>query len=93
MFTWDILKAIVNFDKHGVSFEEAATAFDDGDGLDWEDLEHSAVENRRKRLARSNLGRVLLTVYTIRELQDGKETIRIISSRRASQRELEAYFG
>lgn len=93
MFSWDIQKAILNFDKHGVSFEEAVTAFDDEDGLDWADLEHSRSEERRKRLAESDAGRILLVVYTIRKLDHGKETIRIISSRRASYREREAYFG
>lgn len=37
VFTWDVAKAIVNFEKHGVSFEEAATVFGDGNGLDWDD--------------------------------------------------------
>ncbi|MCH7914867.1 MAG: BrnT family toxin, partial [Deltaproteobacteria bacterium] len=41
MFSWDPQKAIINFDKHGVSFEEAATIFSDPDGLDWEDLAHA----------------------------------------------------
>jgi|CXWL01.1.fsa_nt_gi uncharacterized DUF497 family protein len=93
MFSWDTQKAILNFDKHGVSFEEAATAFDDGNGLDWADHEHSKTENRRKRLAESDLSRVLLIVYTTRKLTNGKETTRIISARRASQREREAYLG
>ncbi|MBK7394209.1 MAG: BrnT family toxin [Chloracidobacterium sp.] len=93
MFSWDIQKAILNFDKHGVSFEEAATAFDDENGLDWADVEHSRSENRRKRLALSDLSRVLLVVYTTRKLANGKETTRIISSRRASARERKAYFG
>ena len=93
MFSWDIQKAILNFDKHGVSFEEAATAFDDGNGLDWADLEHSKAEKWRKRLAESDGGRVLLVVYAIRKLTHGKEAIRIINARRASFREREAYFG
>ncbi|HMM80747.1 MAG TPA: BrnT family toxin [Pyrinomonadaceae bacterium] len=93
MFSWDIQKAILNFEKHGVSFEEAATAFDDDMGLDWEDIEHSEVEPRRKRLAMSEIDRLLLIVYTNREFENGKETIRIISARRASRRERRAYFG
>lgn len=32
MFTWDVAKAIANFEKHGVSFEEAATVFGDVKG-------------------------------------------------------------
>ena len=92
MFSWDIQKAILNFEKHGVSFEEAATAFDDEDGLDWADLKHSKDESRRKRLGESNIGRLLLIVYTLRKLTNGKETIRIISARAASYRERRAYF-
>src|SRR5438128_7821392 len=49
MFSWDIRKAIGNFEKHGVPFEEAATGFGDPDGLDWEDLAHSQLELRYKR--------------------------------------------
>lgn len=37
MFSWDITKAITNFEKHGVSFEEATTVFADSDALDGED--------------------------------------------------------
>jgi uncharacterized protein len=32
-FEWDVKKAIANFQKHGVSFEEASTIFVDPDGL------------------------------------------------------------
>ncbi len=41
MFNWDPQKAIINFEKHWVSFEEAATSFADEDGLDWDDPNHS----------------------------------------------------
>lgn len=93
MFSWDIRKAILNFEKHGVSFEEAATAFDDPLGLDVEDVEHSYAETRRLRLASSESGRLLLVVYTNRLFENGKETTRIISARRASRRERKGYFG
>lgn len=93
MFSWDIRKAISNFEKHGVSFEEAVTTFDDDDSLDWVDVEHSKIEDRRKRLGRSEADRILITVYTTRRVKGGKETTRIISSRRASQREQKAYKG
>jgi len=43
MFGWDPPKAQSNREKHGISFEEAATAFLDPDGLDGEDLEHSEI--------------------------------------------------
>ena len=44
MFSWGPRKAIANFEKHRVSFEEAATIFADTEGLDWEDLTHSNHE-------------------------------------------------
>ena len=53
MFDWDPRKASANEAKHGISFEEASTAFIDPDGLDGEDLEHSSREHRRLRLAKS----------------------------------------
>jgi hypothetical protein len=90
-FTWDIPKAIANFEKHGVPFEEAATVFGDANSLDGDDVEHSTQERRRQRIGRSVAGRILFVVYTIRRIRDEKETIRIISARQASQREREAY--
>ena len=84
-------KAARNAAKHGVSFEEAATVFADPDALEWEDLEHSHREHRFKRLGISSVGRILIVVYSYRRMKDGKETIRIITARRASAKEREAY--
>jgi uncharacterized protein len=91
VFTWDVAKAIANFEKHGVSFEEAATVFADANGLDWDDPAHSYRERRFKRLGQSVSERLLLVVYTVREVEYGKETFRIISARPASRRERQAY--
>jgi uncharacterized DUF497 family protein len=93
MFSWDAGKAQRNQKKHGVSFEEAATIFADSNGLDWEDLDHANAELRWKRLALSAKGRVLLVAYTLRRLNNGVETIRIISARQASKKERRAYAG
>ena len=91
MFSWDTRKALKNYGKHGVTFEEATTVFGDPEALDWEDLHHSEGELRWKRLGLSIEGRVLLLVYTLRRLKDGTETIRIISARQASRKERKAY--
>ena len=91
MFTWDVAKAIANFEKHGVSFEEAVTVFGDADGLDWDDPAHSSQERRFKRLGQSVSERLLLVVYTVRGMKYEKETFRIISARPASRRERQAY--
>ena len=93
MFSWDTQKAIANYEKHGVPFEEASTIFGDPDALDWEDLAHSHSEPRFKRLGRSIEGRILLIVYTIRKVKSGKETIRIISARQSNRKERKAYAG
>jgi uncharacterized protein len=90
MFDWDPGKAKSNRRKHGVSFEEAATAFLDPVGLDGDDVEHSESEERRLRLAKSSLGRILVIAYTIRR-QDNEEVTRIISARRASRKERKKY--
>ena len=91
MFAWDARKATRNLRKHGVSFEEAATVFADPDTLEWEDVEHSRDENWFKRLGISSQGRILILVYSYRRTKDGKETLRIITARHASQKEREAY--
>jgi len=91
VFTWDAGKATRNLRKHGVSFEEAATVFADPDALEWEDLEHSHKENRFKRLGISSQGRILILVYSYRRMKNDKETLRIITARRASPKEREAY--
>lgn len=92
-FAWDLRKAILNYEKHRVSFEESITVFSDAEGLEWEDLQHSHAEKRWKRIGISIEGRVLLVVYTVRRMKDGKETIRIISARQASRKERQAYAG
>ena len=91
MFSWDPQKAIFNFQKHGVPFEEAATVFADPDGLEWDDPAHSQRELRVKRIGVSITGRVVLVVYTLRRGRDGKETVRIIGARQASRKERQAY--
>jgi hypothetical protein len=91
VFAWDIPKAIANFEKHGVSFEEAATVLGDSNGLDGDDAEHSTHEPRQQRIGQSMTGRILFVVYTIRRREHEKETIRIISARQASRQERQTY--
>ena len=93
MFTWDSRKATRNLRKHGVSFEEAATVFADPRALEWEDFEHSNHEVRFKRLGFSIRRRIVILVYSYRRLSHGQETFRIITARRASPKEREAYSG
>lgn len=86
MFEWEAKKAALNQAKHGVSFQEASTAFFDPEGLDGEDIEHSSKELRRLRLAEAASGRLLVIAYTVRR-RGHEEVKRIISARLAGRKE------
>lgn len=85
-FQWDAAKAAVNLRKHGVAFEEAASAFADTLSLTIRDPLHSAGELRFVLLGQSQSGRLLAVVHTERG-----DTIRIISARTASRKERKTY--
>ena len=93
MFSWDAGKALRNYEKHGVSFEEAATVFGDANALEWEDVEQDRLERRWKRVGFSMQGRILMVVYTLRRLKNNVETTRIISARQANRKERTAFAG
>jgi uncharacterized protein len=85
-FEWDPPKADKNLGKHGITFEQAITAFDDPAGIIQEDLKHSTpAETRHLRIGLSDAG-VLVIAYTERESRT-----RIISARRANHRERNLY--
>ena len=82
-FTWDKNKAQQNKRAHGVTFEEATTVFLDLDYL----LTRDAVEPERfVAIGMSSLARVLFVVHCERG-----QRLRIVSARRATRREHEAY--
>jgi hypothetical protein len=85
-FEWDRRKAASNLQKHGVSFEEAATAFGDPLSVTIHDPDHSEEEERFVILGRSETGRFLVVVHT-----EHGDTIRIISARLAKGHERKAY--
>jgi uncharacterized protein len=59
-FEWEEGKAGANFAKHGVSFEEAQTVFDDPLYVDFYDPEHSFDEHRYIIVGESREGRLLI---------------------------------
>jgi len=85
-FEWDLEKARSNELKHGVSFEEAATVFDDGRPLFGFDREHSTVEDRFMIVGYSDRGRLLTVWHTYRD-----PYIRIIGARIATATERKTY--
>jgi uncharacterized DUF497 family protein len=87
-FEWDEEKNRVNQRKHRIRFEEAQTAFFDEDALVFNDPDHSDDEERFLLLGLSSMLRVLVVVHCLRDRGD---TIRIISARKATKTEREAY--
>lgn len=87
-FEWDPAKAVRNLMKHGVSFNEAQTVFEDDEALLMPDPDHSVEEERFVILAFSEALRVLVVVHCERERG---EVIRLISARRASPGERALY--
>ena len=81
-FEWDANKAELNLRKHGVTFEEATTVFDDPMFITVVDNEHSIDEERYITIGRSEQGRVLMIAHT-----DRGGRIRIISVRKATRNE------
>ena len=87
-FNWDPAKARENLRKHGVSFEEAQTVFDDEQALLLDNPDHSIDEPRFVLLGLSATLRVLLVVHSYRE---DDEVIRLISARKATRSERAQY--
>ena len=85
-FEWDKNKAARNFSKHGVSFEEAKTVFDDPLYINLYDPDHSEDESRYLIIGASNRRRLLIASYT-----EKGNLIRIISAREVTRSEREAY--
>ena len=87
-FEWDERKAAANHTKHGVSFEEARTAFFDERARIIDDPDHSGDEERFILLGLSSSLRLLLVCHCYRVQGD---VIRIISARKAAPKESKSY--
>ena len=83
-FVWDQRKAAANLRKHGVSFDEASSAFDDKMGAYYPDSLH---EERFILIGYSRRQRLLYVVHAEVE----PEAIRIISARKATKHEKTRY--
>lgn len=85
-FEWNPDKAVINLRKHGISFQEAATVFDDSLSVTFPDPDHSIGEDRYVIIGVSRSGQLLVVSHTDR----GNRT-RIISARRAARQERRFY--
>ena len=85
-FEWDEEKAAANLTKHGISFEEAKTVFDDPLYVDFYDPDHSSDEHRYIIIGESQQRRLIIVSYTERG-----DIIRLISAREVTKSERETY--
>jgi len=85
-FEWDGNKAEANLSKHGISFDEAKTVFDDPLYIDFYDPDYSDEEDRYIIIGESQQRRLLIVSYTERD-----HKIRLISAREVTKKEREDY--
>jgi len=85
-FEWDEDKAARNLGKHGVSFEEAASAFGDPLSLTIPDPEHSEGEERCVLLGVTQHHRLVVVAHT-----EQADIVRVISARLATPAERREY--
>lgn len=83
---WDVAKAASNLAKHGVSFEEAATALLDPNALAQEDRS-ATTEARWILIGMSVRPRLLTVIYTVRP----EDRLRLISARKSTRNEASYY--
>jgi uncharacterized DUF497 family protein len=82
----DPAKEAENVRQHGVDFGDAIVALRDRFAIEWFDEDHSADEPRFVAIGRDLRGRFLAVVTS-----EGGHGPRIISARRATKRERNAY--
>jgi uncharacterized protein len=87
-FDWDPKKAKQNERKHGVSFEEASTCFDDPNGCYFRN-DAPSYEDRLILIAMSARSRLLFVVHA----EVGRDSIRIVSARKAGPAQRRIYDG
>ena len=87
-FEWDDKKNQNNIKKHGISFQEAASMFEDDESLIIADDGHSADEERFILIGFSFKANLLVVCHCYREKD---LIIRIISARKADSKERQKY--
>ena len=89
IFEWDNKKEKTNKRKHGISFDDARTAFYDENAIQYFDPDHSDEEDRFILLGISFKLKVLVVCHCFRE---NDSVIRIISARKADKDEEYEYW-
>lgn len=89
-FEWNEEKSISNLKKHGVSFEEAKEVFEDPFHIAKLDHRFDYFEERWITLGKSKEDKILVVANIFFD-ENGEEIIRIISARKANQKERKFY--
>ncbi|MCL2500245.1 MAG: BrnT family toxin [Defluviitaleaceae bacterium] len=86
-FEWDPDKRKQNAIKHGVTFKEAESVFDDENAITLEDIGHSINEERFIIIGMSIYPREITVCHCYRN----DDIIRIVSARKATKKEIQLY--
>jgi len=89
-FEWDLKKERINIKKHRVTFEQASYVFSDPFSLSMYDPDHSEDEDRYILIGQSQNEVILTVVHTFKDEND-IEVVRVISARKATQKEGKLY--
>ncbi|MBP0954741.1 MAG: BrnT family toxin [Oscillospiraceae bacterium] len=87
-FEWDTEKEKINIIKHKMDFKTAALLFNDENRVEYYDDEHSQEEDRYKAIG--IIGKTLMVATVV--FTDRGESIRIISARKATEKERRLYY-
>jgi uncharacterized DUF497 family protein len=90
-FEWDDAKNRINLRKHGIDFSDAASVFDDPNYCLIQDREIAGEERWHAIGIADHIVPLVVVVHTYRDSEDGTETVRLISARRADARERNQY--
>ncbi len=86
-YDWDQEKAQSNLKKHGISFQEAASAFDDPLALTFDDPDHSIGEHRLLTFGVTKTGKWVIVSHT----EKHNAILRIISAHPMNKYERKIY--
>ena len=89
-FEWNETKSILNIKNHQISFEEAKEVFEDPMHISKLDHRFDYFEERWITLGSTNQHKVIVVANMFFD-ENGEEIIRIISARRANQKERTFY--
>ncbi len=85
-YDWDQGKANINLQKHGISFQEAASVFGDPLALTFNDPDHSIHEQRLLTFGVTKNGQLVIVSHT-----ETHDSVRIISARPMDRQERKIY--